>query len=144
MKKRTREEYRALNNEYGAITKKIEVAIDGLTEHYRNFFNNKDIDRLNALYDDIISIDNQFMYGKDPEINVKFKSTGDTLEAVNKVYMLIYEFFPFFNIEWINALLESKLDYIISCQDALYYNIGVQNVSKNSDNERINYESKNS
>ena len=125
MKKRTREEYHALHNEYWAITKKIEVAIDGLTEHYRNFFNDKDIDKLNALYDDIISIDNQFMYGKDPEINVKFKSTGDTLEAVNKVYMLIYEFYPFFDIGGITSLLEGKLDYIISCQDALYYNIGI-------------------
>ena len=144
MEKRTREEYHALNNEYCAITKKIEVAIDGLTDHYRNFFNDKDIGKLNALYDDIISINNQFMYAKDPEINVKFKSTGDTLEAVNKVYMLIYEFYPFFNIEWINSLLESKLNYIISCQDALYYNIGVQTVSKNSDNEGANYESKNS
>lgn len=133
MKKRTREEYHALNNEYGAITKKIEVAIDGLTDHYRNFFNDKDIGKLNALYDDIISINNQFMYAKDPEINVKFKSTGDTLEAVNKVYMLIYEFYPFFNIEWINSLLESKLNYIISCQDALYYNIGFQAVLEKSE-----------
>ena len=126
MKVRTREEYHALNDEYCEITKKIEIAIGELTEYYRNFFNDKNIDKLNALYDDILSINNQFMHGKDPEINVKFKSTGNVLEVINKVYMLIYEFYPFFDIEQIALLLEGKLHYIMDCREALYYNIGVQ------------------
>ena len=137
MKKRTREEYHALNDEYIAITKKIEIAIGELTEYYRNFFNDKDIDKLNALYDDILSIDNQFMYGKDPETNVKFKSTGDVLEVINKIYMLIYEFYPFFNIEQIASLLEGKLNYIIDCLDALHYNIGVAKVMGGNENHDI-------
>ena len=133
MKKRTREEYHALNDEYCENTKKIEIAIGELTEYYRNFFNDKDIDKLNALYDDILSIDNQFMHGKDPEVNVKFKSTGNALEVINKVYMLIYEFYPFFNIDQISSLLESKLNYIMDCREALYYNIGVANVKRSNE-----------
>lgn len=137
MKVRTREEYHALNDEYCAITKKIEIAIGELTEYYRNFFNDKDIDKLNALYDDILSIDSQFMYGKDPEISVKFKSTGNALEIINKVYMLIYEFYPFFNIEQIASLLEGKLNYIMDCREALYYNIGVQKTTGGNENHDV-------
>ena len=119
MKKRTREEYHALNNEWCEITKNIEIAIDDLSKKIAQCYSNEDLNELNTIYDDIIAINDQFMYGKDPRPNIKFKSVGDTGEILNKIYMLIYEFYPFFDIEWITILLENELDSIIALQETI-------------------------
>ena len=119
MKKRTREEYHTLHNEWYEITKNIEMAIDDLSKKIAQCYSNKDLNELNTIYDDIISINDQFMYGKDPRPNIKFKSVGDTGEILNKIYMLIYEFYPFFDIEWITILLENELDSIIALQETI-------------------------
>ena len=119
MKKRTRKEYHALNNEWCEITKNIEMAIDDLSKKIAQCYSNEDLNELNTIYDDIITINDQFMYGKDPRPNIKFKSVGDTGEILNKIYMLIYEFYPFFDIEWITILLENELDSIIALQETI-------------------------
>lgn len=119
MKKRTREEYRALTNEWCNITKNIETAIDNLSKKIALCYSNKDFDKLGMIYDDIITINDQFMYGKDPNPNVKFKSNGDIEEMLNKIYMLIYEFYPFFDFEWITILLENELDTIIALKETI-------------------------
>lgn len=119
MKKRTREEYHALNNEWYEITKNIEMSIDKLSKKISLCYSNKDLNELNAIYDDIVAINDQFMYGKDPKPNIKFKSIGDTEELLNKIYMIIYEFYPFFDIEWITILLENELDSIIALQETI-------------------------
>ena len=119
MKKRTREEYHTLHNEWYEITKNIEMAIDDLTKKIAQCYSNEDLNELNTIYDDIITINDQFMYGKDPRPNIKFKSVGDTGEILNKIYMLIYEFYPFFDIEWITILLENELDSIIALQETI-------------------------
>lgn len=119
MKKRTREEYHTLHNEWYEITKNIEMAIDDLSKKIAQCYSNEDLNKLNTIYDDIIAINDQFMYGKDPRPNIKFKSVGDTGEILNKIYMLIYEFYPFFDIEWITILLENELDSIIALQETI-------------------------
>lgn len=119
MKKRTRKEYHTLHNEWCEITKNIEMAIDDLSKKIAQCYSNKDLNELDSIYDDIITINDQFMYGKDPRPNIKFKSVGDTGEMLNKIYMLIYEFYPFFDIEWITILLENKLDSIIALQETI-------------------------
>lgn len=119
MKKRTREEYHILHNEWYEITKNIEMAIDDLSKKIAQCYSNEDLNELNTIYDDIITINDQFMYGKDPRPNIKFKSVGDTGEILNKIYMLIYEFYPFFDIEWITILLENELDSIIALQETI-------------------------
>ena len=119
MKVRTREEYHALNDEWHEITKNIEIAIDKLSKKIALCYSNKDLNELNTIYDDIIAINDQFMYGKDPGPNIKFKSVGDTGEMFNKIYMLIYEFYPFFDIEWITIMLENELDSIIALQETI-------------------------
>ena len=106
MKKRTREEYHALNDEYCEITKKIEISIGELTEYYRNFFNDKDIDKLNALYGDILSINDQFMYGKDPVINEEMHATYiSNTEKLSEKICAIYKAACDCNINDYNILM---------------------------------------